>query len=314
MAASPSEEAERPRRALLDRLAPGYLVCVGVFSIWVSYASFRDRVRVPISDDWRIFDDFYSMSLLQWLVSNQNGHRPTFTFGIFALDYTFFDGRQTLLVVATLATAWLVVACLYVATAVFIIVLSVCLAPALESTRERLANRGAEASEASLGLLLGMRNRPLANRMRIFGDYPKFRRVVGHLAKDRRSFFADPWADLAGSRLVDRLAVVPSKRCLGSMRKAKLFGAPARGAATIRGWVEDASGKRPSLVVVTDRASIIRGLGRVQGPGGMLPVLSSGRPDRIKWSGYLASFDPSESYVAYAAHLDARSACRLGGT
>lgn len=108
------QDAHR-RRSPLDWLAFAYLVFVVIFGVWTSIVSFADRVTVPIVDDWRILDQFYSMPFFEWLFSNQNGHRTAFTFGLFALDYAFFDGRQDMLVVASLLTAWLAMGVLYVA-------------------------------------------------------------------------------------------------------------------------------------------------------------------------------------------------------
>ena len=101
------------RRSLLGWLSLAYLLFVGVFSVWACYVSFLDRINVPIIDDWRILDEFYSTSFLEWLFSNQNGHRVAFTFALFALDYAFFGGQQDLLVVGTLVTACLSVGILY---------------------------------------------------------------------------------------------------------------------------------------------------------------------------------------------------------
>lgn len=580
-ATTTSEEAERPRRRLPDRLALAYLGCVGVFSVWVSYASFRDRIRVPVFDDWRILDDFYSMSLMRWLVSNQNGHRTTFTFGLFALDYSFFDGRQDLLVVAMLATAWLAVACLYLAlrgggglatpvskvafgfacfsifwsggaynflwgvcqgnlmivlwlvlslwclvayaqpgdrrpqlvalaalaaffatfslgqgiaiwmalialalaarlgarvvtglaagfaltlavytpgleaggkfsfaastaalrrpvelleyvatfigslfartaqgldlvarpslepvsclagaiglvgsasfavwllrrpsragreqllglgimgfvvaaavvvalarlrfgmvgdplalrfvnwsatfwmgavlaiaplargtlgpvSVALIVVLSLCMAPALDSLREISLKRKAAAEEASLGLLLGVADHRLADRMGALGHYDRFDRAARRLEQERRSFFASPWADLPGAPLVAGLVVVPSERCRGVMRTPRRFGVPAAGVYQIGGWVAERGRSAPSLVVVTDAAGIVRGLGSVRdGSGGMPSRLSSSGPAPLRWSGYLVGPSPAEPYVAYAVLSDGRSACRLGSS
>jgi hypothetical protein len=108
------ESAER-RRSPTDWLSIAYLVCVALFSVSVCVFAFGERTTVPIVDDWRILHDFYSMSLPEWLFSDQNGHRTAFTFALFALDYAFFGGRQDLLVIATFATAWLAVGILYLA-------------------------------------------------------------------------------------------------------------------------------------------------------------------------------------------------------
>jgi hypothetical protein len=101
------------------------------------------------------------------------------------------------------------------AAALSIALLSLCMLPALETTREIVTKRTADAAEASLGLVLGIHDRWLATRMRILGDHDRFQRVVGRLRQDRRSFFAEPWADLPGAPLADRLAVVLSERCQG---------------------------------------------------------------------------------------------------
>lgn len=109
---APVEAAERPR-ALLHWLSLVYLVFVALFSVWACYASFADRLTIPIVDDWRVLDEFHSKPLLDWLFAEQNGHRLVFTFGLFALDYGFFGGRQDLLVVASFVTAGLAIGVLY---------------------------------------------------------------------------------------------------------------------------------------------------------------------------------------------------------
>ena len=71
--------------------------------------------------------------------------------------------------------------------------LSLCMLPALEGIRETLMKRKARATEASLGLLLGIPDLRLADRMFVVGKYEKFQRALAGLQRDRRSFFADPW-------------------------------------------------------------------------------------------------------------------------
>ncbi len=592
-----STEGERRRRRLLGWLSLGYLLFVGIFSAWACYASFVDRISVPIIDDWRILHDFYSMSFVEWLFSNQNGHRTTFTFGLFALDYAFFDGRQDLLVVATLVTAWLAVGILYlgyrgdrgletpiarmafgfacfatfwagsgynflwgvcqgnlmvalwlflsltclvgyvhppqtwtgrghlpvcagiaalcasfslgeglgawpaliavaivarlplrvvallglgfvltvaayslglettgkfsfsasaaallrpidllefvatflgaalgrtgqglglvgpealqetscafgaiglvafaiqavlllrrpsrvgprellalgiltfgvaaamvvalgrvprapmssavaerfvnwsamfwmggvlaipplvrgtagIVAATLIAVASVCMLPAVAQTRAGLMDFEVGASKASLGVLLGIRDRSLAAGMGVFVGLPlvttdpelvrrnsrrareqRFHRVSDRLKRDRRSFFAHPRADLPGATFAHRFSVVSPDRCQGAMGRPTPLSDAAAPAARVGGWARDGENRVPSLVVITDEAGIIRGLG-TPAP---LPAAAKGGSDRFPWSGYLAEFDASGHYSAYALLPDGRSACPLGG-
>ncbi len=61
---------------LLSRAYLGFAVLFGVYAC---YLALRDRFAFPMQDDWRVLDDFYSMSRLEWLFSDQNGHRTSFT-------------------------------------------------------------------------------------------------------------------------------------------------------------------------------------------------------------------------------------------
>jgi hypothetical protein len=596
-AADASEEAgERPPDSVhWPSLA--YFASIAVFSVWACYVSFADRLTIPILDDWRVLDEFHAKSLVQWLFAEQNGHRLVFTFGLFALDYAFFDGRQDLLVVASFATASLAVGALYLAyrtergldtpaakaafgfawfatfwaggsynflwglcqgnlmvalwlfvslaclvryvhpleaparrarllvfaalaaffatfslgegaatwvalivvaiaarlpgrtvavlvlgftltlavysiglgatgkfsfatsaavvlrpfdaigyagaflgsapartaeglglvgpvalrgassvlgvvgllafasyaawlwrkpsragpreltalgimafavaaaalvtlgrlprapmedaiavrflnwsamfwmgavlaipsfvrgaggsvIVVLLAVTSICMLPAVEQSRESVLMWQRGGSNASLGLMLGVRDPSFAKRMGVYVGLPlvtsapdlvdqvspgarldRFHRVVERLRRERRSFFADPRADLPGADLLDHFTIVPPGRCRGGMAAPAPIMGSTPPAARVRGRVlERPESRAPLEVVIADAAGVIRGLGIGRASDGAQRALG------IRWSGYLAAFDPSEQYTGYAVLGDGRSACRLRGS
>jgi hypothetical protein len=203
------------------------------------------------------------------------------------------------------------------AAAAAIVAISVCMVSTVEENREELLRTNSVATNASLGVLLGVRNESLPRAMgglwapKISGPRDararkaRFEDVVERLKRDRRSFFADSRADLPGASLPDRFGVVSATRCQGSMaRPVRLEGAVPR-AARVRGWTGRAP--RGQLVVISDAAGIIRGLGsEVRGVG---PVRDAA--GRSRWVGYVTPFDPSERYTAYVVLSDGHSACPL---
>jgi hypothetical protein len=232
------------------------------------------------------------------------------------LNPRFVNWSATFWMGAVLAGASVARGTLGSALAVLVMVLSLSMLPAISDIRKTPMKWRNAATEASLGLLLGIPDLRIANRMYVLGKYERFHRALEGLKRDRRSFFAHPWAELPGAQLVERMVVVPSVRCRGDMRVTSPYGAPAARVARLKGVVEEASGKpAPSLVVVTDGAGIIRGLARVRdGSGRALPDFSGSAPGPFEWSGYLTDFNPSERYVAYAVLSDGRSACQLSAS
>ena len=90
-----------------------YLFFVAGFAAWACSVSIGEHHVVAVADDWRILDQFYSMPLAEWLLSSQNGHRIPATLLLYFLDYTFLDGEKYLLIIASLVTAWIAVAALF---------------------------------------------------------------------------------------------------------------------------------------------------------------------------------------------------------
>jgi hypothetical protein len=110
-----SVKLRRPLRATSERLSSAYLLSVAVFAVHATYVAARYHYTVPHGDDWRILDEYFSTPLLQWLFTDQVGHRMPVTLLLFFLDYTLFLGGMHLLVIASLVCTWLAVAALYLA-------------------------------------------------------------------------------------------------------------------------------------------------------------------------------------------------------
>ena len=107
----------------------------------------------------------------------------------------------------------------------------------------------------------------------------------------------------------DRFAIVSPGRCRGGMAAPAPIMGSAPPAARVRGRLLERPGNRARLeVVIADASGVIRGLGIGRASDG-----AQGAPG-IRWSGYLAAFDPSEQYTAYAVLGDGHSACRLRGS
>jgi hypothetical protein len=229
---------------------------------------------------------------------------------------------------AALALPSLVRGPLAAAAVLAIALVSIGMLPALERNRASLLGLSAGASEAALGVLLGIREPGIAQRMGIaFGlplvtDDPdllrrasprsqleRFERVIGHLRRERRSLFREPRAELPGAPLRERFALVPMARCRGEMQAPAPLAGAAPPAARIHGWARDVQAQRAaSWVVVADEAGQIRGLGSA------LPETPAAERHfgRDRWSGYLAPFEASRRYTAFAVLADGRSACPLG--
>ena len=88
---------------------------------------------------------------------------------------------------------------------------------------------------------------------------------------------------------------------------------PTRGeaAAYTSGWsrLESAKGP-PSFVAITDSAGTVRGLGSFTRTR---DARWSGGIQRHRWRGFIADFDASERYRAYAVVTEGALACRLRG-
>ncbi|MCZ6784294.1 MAG: hypothetical protein O7G30_13385, partial [Proteobacteria bacterium] len=95
------------RQETVLRFSSGlYLTGVAAFLVVASSVAIRDHLTIPIFDDWRILDSYFSTPLLDWLVAPQNGHHVPLTLLLFALDYEWFGGRMHLLTVASVFCAW----------------------------------------------------------------------------------------------------------------------------------------------------------------------------------------------------------------
>jgi hypothetical protein len=211
---------------------------------------------------------------------------------------------------------------------VLLAVTSICMLPSIEQSRESALMWQRGGSNASLGLMLGIRDPSFAKRMGVYVGLPlvtsapdlvdqvspgarldRFERVVERLRRERRSFFADPRADLPGADLVDHFTIVPPGRCRGEMAAPAPIMGSTPPAARVRGRVLDRPASRAPLeVVIADAAGVIRGLG--------IGRVSDGAKGAhgTRWSGYLAAFDPTVQYAAYAVLADGHRVCRLSGS
>ena len=133
-------------------------------------------------------------------------------------------------------------------------------------------------------------------------------RVVEQLKRDRRNLFADDWAGLPGTRLADGFVEAPPERCKGRMDVATPIDVRSGSAAMVRGAAWDVSeDETPSFVAITDAEGIIKGL------GSFLRILDEDvSTDRgWPWRGFIADFEPSQRYAAYAVLSEERVACPL---
>jgi hypothetical protein len=101
-------------RRIADHLAVAYVVFAIGFALHTSYRVLRDHFTVPHFDDWRILHDYFATPLASWLITDQVGHRFPVTLFLLHLDYTLAGGHMHLLVIGSLACAWLAGLALYV--------------------------------------------------------------------------------------------------------------------------------------------------------------------------------------------------------
>jgi hypothetical protein len=271
------------------------LVALGIMAFVVATAALVAAGRLPRAP----VHDAVSERFLNWSAMFWAG-------GVLALP-TFARGRWGAALVAAIP------------------IVSLCMLPAIEPSRVSLLRWNANGKVASLGLLLGIQEPSLPQKMGAYVGLPlvsddpsqverasiqgrteRFERVTARLRRDRRSFFADPHATLPGATLGERFALVPSARCRGAMSAPILLADTLPPAAEVGGSARGETDEdSPPFVVITDASGTIRGLGRnLAVPGG--PLAS-----RFRWSGYVAGFDPSQRYNAYAVVDDGASACPL---
>jgi len=96
--------------AIARWLAIAYAASAIGFALYVAWVAIQSHYAVPYFDDWRILDDLYSSSLLNWIFEDQNGHRVPVTLALFYLDYAYFDGQMNLLTLASLVCTGLTIA------------------------------------------------------------------------------------------------------------------------------------------------------------------------------------------------------------
>ncbi len=141
-------------------------------------------------------------------------------------------------------------------------------------------------------------------------------RVVARLRRDRRSFFADPRAELPGTRMLDRLELSTGADCNGAIRGLRPIPTQGQPAASIGGWGSNQNPSDvPSFVVIADPDGIVAGLGAFN----LAARERAGRPSKdefksYSWRGYIADFDPSKRYVVYGVLSEGRTVCRLAAT
>jgi hypothetical protein len=92
-----------------------YVALVVLFAIYVVWIAFDTHYTTPTRDDWRILDDMFSSSILDWILRDQNGHRFPLTLSLMYVDYTSFGGHMHLPVLASVL--WTSIAVAYLARA-----------------------------------------------------------------------------------------------------------------------------------------------------------------------------------------------------
>jgi hypothetical protein len=127
-------------------------------------------------------------------------------------------------------------------------------------------------------------------------------RVAERMRRDRRGFFAGGRGELPGTRLAERFAVAPERRCAGKIEHVQEIEARDGPAAMVGGTLGAAAGgEAPSYVVLSDAGGVIRGIGE------LLPGGGAGRA----WVGFVADFSAAAPYTAYGVLGDQGAVCAL---
>ena len=185
-------------------------------------------------------------------------------------------------------------------------VVSLGMLPALIEARAFHATTFSQASRLTLSLLLGLRNEALARDVSLEDPALVFR-VASRLEAEGRWPFQPPRHPLRGIPLGELFSATGG--CGGGVDRVQAL--TAIGAAAVSGWVARApAGGPPRFLVLADEGGVLRGLA----DSASVPphyAASLGR-ERVAWTGFVADYDPSRRYAAYAVREDGRSACRLG--
>lgn len=175
--------------------------------------------------------------------------------------------------------------------------------PALWDAHAFHATRVIQARKLAISLQLGLRDDQLARRESIHEAELVFR-VADRLRAEGRTPFDGPRHQLRGAPLRERFAEAGS--CVGALERARPVSAGESAAIEVWGWVgAETARTAPGFVVVANRAGVIHGLADFAAAGPD-PV-----PGRVGWSGFVADYDPGESYTGWAVSADGRSACEL---
>src|SRR5262245_8017291 len=183
--------------------------------------------------------------------------------------------------------------------------LSAAMLPALLDAHAFHARRVVLARKLAISLALGLRDEELARRESIHEAELVFR-VADRLRAEGRPPFDGPRRALRGAPLRERFAEAGS--CPGALERARPVSAGGGTVIEVWGWLgAEAARSEPAFVVVADRAGVIRGLADFAAAG------SRREPGRVGWSGFVAEYDRTEDYSAWAVSADGRTACRLVG-
>lgn len=196
----------------------------------------------------------------------------------------------------------------HVLALLFLWVLSLSALPRLEQQRLRQAARRDALTLRAHMHVLGIRADAYTRwqPLRASADAPDVvYRVVERFEKDRRSFFAMPWADLPDQRIEDHFDSTPPRKCAGRIQGVNEVKSRSEPAAIVRGWSKPPAGGAPDLFVIADDGGIIRGLGTSQRN-------KHQRLQTVTWLAFIADYRTSTSYVVYVVGPDGRSVCRIG--
>ena len=109
----PGEGVPRPPVETATRvLSTLYVVLVVLFAIHVVWVAIDTHYTIPTRDDWRLLDGMFSSPTLEWILTDQVGHRVPVTLSLMYFDYTIFGGHMHLLVLASLLWTGVAVAIL----------------------------------------------------------------------------------------------------------------------------------------------------------------------------------------------------------
>ena len=131
-------------------------------------------------------------------------------------------------------------------------------------------------------------------------------RVASRLESEERWPFQGPRYRLRGTSLGERFAM--AEPCAGAVDRVRAIGSV--GAAAVSGWIVRPTGwEALRFVVLADEGGVVRG---IADSASVPPRYASGLGGkRLGWTGFIADYDPSMRYSAYAVLGDGSTSCLL---